>query len=495
MSAPVVVIGAGVGGLAAAIRLAAAGQPTVLVEAAHAPGGKAGTTVVEGVEVDTGPSVLTLPDVFDDLFRAAGTRLEAQVTLRQPRPAFRYHYPDGVRLDVEHTPEETLANVRAALGSGPAEELARFLDRARRIWEVSAPEFVYGPAPSLGGLLRLGVTRLGAVREIDGLRSLLRAITQQVKSRHLQWLLARYATYNGSDVRQAPATLGCIAWVELGLGGFGVEGGIGALIQALVRVATGLHVDLRLGCPALGLRVEHGRVTGVETAQGLIPARAVVVNADVGHLVQALLPKQGPQPLRVPSPPSMSGYTAVYRAAPAPEPRPAHAVLFPSEYLQEFVDIFEKDRPPADPTVYLCAQRACHGRAGWPDAEPVFVMANAPAEPPGGPRPPEVHAALAERVQDRLLSAGLLAPGDRRLWSRTPAELAARFPHTRGALYGAASNSALAAFRRPSNQVAGLGGLFLASGSAHPGGGLPLCALSGRAAAAACLEALSKRGP
>lgn len=490
MSDAVVVIGAGIGGLSAAVNLAAGGQRVVLLEAAAGPGGKAGVEVVDGVEVDTGPSVLTLPDVFDRIFRRAGTALAEQVGLRQPTPAFRYHYPDGVVLDVQHTPEDTLASVKAALGADPARELAGFLDHARKIWDAGAPNFVYGPAPSMGSLLRMGVTRFSALRQIDGLRSMWSAITKHVRSSHLQWLLARYATYNGSDVTSAPATLSCIAWVELGLGGFGVEGGIHALVRALERVALGLGVELRYDTQVTGLRVERGAVRAVETASGAVPARAVVCNADVAQLAQDLLPPMHRRALSAPSTPSMSGYTAVYRARRPAAPRPAHAVLFPTEYIEEFTDIFRRDRAPRDPTVYLCAQEPCHGRPGWPDAEPLFVMANAPAEPATGPRPREEHEVLAETVRRRLLQADLLDEADARVWSRTPTELAARFPGSRGAIYGAASNSTFAAFGRPPNRVGAVPGLYLASGSAHPGGGLPLCALSGLAAADACLEDL-----
>jgi phytoene dehydrogenase-like protein len=165
-----------------------------------------------------------------------------------------------------------------------------------------------------------------------------------------------------------------------------------------------------------------------------------------------------------------------------------HEVLFPADYDAEFADIFDRDRPPVTPTVYLCAQERCHGLSGWADAEPVFVMANAPAEPADRPRPAHVWAALESAVEQRIRAAGLWGPGDSIVWRRTPTELAADFPGSRGAIYGAASNDRFAAFKRPPNRVRGVPGLYLASGSAHPGGGLPMVALSGLAAAD-CLTA------
>jgi 1-hydroxycarotenoid 3,4-desaturase len=158
-------------------------------------------------------------------------------------------------------------------------------------------------------------------------------------------------------------------------------------------------------------------------------------------------------------------------------------VLFPADYDAEFADIFDRDRPPVAPTVYLCAQERCHGTTGWADAEPVFVMANAPAEPADHPRAPEVWAALEAAVEHRARAAGAWRDGDALVWRRTPTQLAADFPGSRGAIYGAASNDRFAAFKRPPNRVSGVPGLYLASGSAHPGGGLPMVALSGLAAA------------
>ncbi|HEV2149976.1 MAG TPA: hypothetical protein VGR37_21445, partial [Longimicrobiaceae bacterium] len=190
-----------------------------------------------------------------------------------------------------------------------------------------------------------------------------------------------------------------------------------------------------------------------------------------------------------------SGWTGVLRARrrSGADARIAHTVLFPSAYMDEFADVFDRGRPPREPTVYLCAQEPCHGRSGWAEHEPVFVMANAPPEPAGGPRPPGEWDRLRERVLARLDAAGLRHPDDALAWERTPAQLAAAFPGSRGAIYGAASNSPFAAFRRPPNRVPGARGVYLASGSAHPGGGLPLCILSGEAAARALLEDVDSR--
>jgi phytoene desaturase len=484
--AEIVVVGAGMGGLAAAIRLAAAGRSMIVLEAAETPGGKVGEETVDGVAFDTGPSLLTLPGVLDDLFRAAGTTLADELTLRTPDPAFRYLWPDGTVLDLHPDPADSLDSVRGALGAEAADEYAAFLAYARRIWEAAAPHFVYGAAPSLRRIAATGATGAAALVRIDPLARMRGAIERRARAPHLRDLFTRFATYNGSDPRRAPATLNCIAHVELGLGGHGVEGGMGALVRALVRVAERLGVEVRCGARVTAIERADGAVR-VHTAGGATHrCRGVVVNADAAHLFGELLPTLTS---RGSAPPSMSGWTAVVRARRRPEGRPAHAVLFPGrDYLEEFVDIFDRDRPPREPAVYLCAQEVAHGRPGWPDHEPLFLMANAPAEPASGVRPGETWARLREVVLARARAADLIDGDDEVVWERTPGDLAMRFPGSRGALYGAASNSPLAAFRRPANRVAP--GVYLASGSAHPGGGVPLCLLSGRAAAEAAMEDL-----
>lgn len=489
--ADVLVVGAGMGGLAAAVALAARGLEVEVLEAGERVGGKMGIVEVDGVEADTGPSVLTLPGALDRVLRLAGSSLADEVELLEPEPAFRYLYPDGVALDVFARPERTLASAEAALGRPARDELAAFLAYAARIWEAAAPHFVLGPAPSAAALAAGGLASLALLPRIDPLRGMWGAIRARVRSPHLRALLARYATYNGSDVRRAPATLNCIAHVELGLGGFGVRGGMYEVARALSRAAERAGARVACGARVERILLRHGRVEGVETADGrTLRAPAVVANADAAHVFGALLPPGARPRLSGRAEPSMSGWTAILRARrrAGGDARVAHTVLFPArDYVEEFADVFSRGRPPAEPTVYLCAQEACHARRGWAEEEPVFVMANAPAEPASGPRPPETWDVLCGAVLRALDRAGLRDAGDEVVWERTPAGLAERFPGSRGSLYGAASNGPLAAFRRPANRAAPRG-LYLASGSAHPGGGVPLCLLSGLAAARALLE-------
>lgn len=479
----VVVIGSGVGGLCSAILLGARGYKVLVVEKADQIGGKAGTVTIDGIEVDTGPSVLTLPEVFDDIFAAAGMRRTEEIVLMTPSPGFRYIYRDGVVLDVHSSVQETLDSVTRALGARAREELAAYLAYAERIWQAAAPHFVYSGAPHLGGLLMGGLSKWRAVGKIDPFRTMHAAIEDLVQSPHLRMLLKRYATYNGSDVRRAPATLGCIAHVELSLGGFGVRGGMIELVHALERAARRVGVEFALGTGVSRIHRDQAGISGVSLADGgNLSVKSVIANADVAHLAEDLLgPRSG---LQSPEALSMSAHTGIIRAARMPG-RVAHTVLFPSDYDAEFSDIFDQLRVPLDPTIYLCAEEACHDRRGWSKEEPVFCMINAPALEDFSQQ--ESAPSIKARVMHELRSRSLLSAADSIVWWRTPAELAARFPGSRGSLYGAASNTMSAAFKRPSNRSASISGLYLASGSAHPGGGLPMVALSAKQAVKALI--------
>lgn len=485
----VVVLGAGVGGLAAAIELARRGFAVSVLESQDRPGGKAGREIAHGVEFDTGPSLLTLPRVFEEIFSAAGSSFADHIELIAPSPAFRYVYADGLVLDIHIDLAETFESVDKTLGREAREDLEAFMAHSARIWAAAAPNFVFGPAPSLTSMLALGPRAFGALRDIDAFSTMWGAIERRVRSPHLRYLLARYATYNGSDVHQAPGTLNCIAHVELALGGFGVRGGMFRLVEAMVELGRSLGVELLLETPVSRIEVEAGRVSGVLLGDGRrLAADAVVSNGDVGALEMLLAPQPVPASSRGGRVASMSATNLVLAAARPAAERAAHTVVFPDFYEREFEDIFIHERPPRCPAIYLCAQDQAHARLGWPDGRmPLFVMLNAPAEPAQSGQTHQ-YERFADDALARTNALGLTRDSDSRVWFREPRMLAETYPGSRGALYGAASNGKLAAFQRPANRVPGLPGLYLAGGSAHPGGGLPLCAASGRLAARAIEE-------
>ena len=235
----------------------------------------------------------------------------------------------------------------------------------------------------------MGIQQLGVIHKVDPPEACRKPSPSRSKQA-LQWLFWRYATYNGSDVRVAPATLNCIAHVELALGGYGIKGGIRAMIEGLVRLAEHLGVQIHYDSPVSQLITKGKQVCGVQVGTQTHLSDLVVANADAAHVSNDLLPKAQSHLVCPPEPVSMSGWTGIFKAHHTNEiNRVAHTVLFPENYELEFRDIFDENKPPEDPTVYLCAQTQCHQRAGWADAEAVFAMINCPLEPINESSPPE----------------------------------------------------------------------------------------------------------
>jgi phytoene desaturase len=469
----VVVVGGGIGGLCAAIRLRAAGHGVVLLERNDVVGGKVAVARHDGFVFDLGPSLLTLPHVFDEVLALAGRSVAGEVELVRLDPQFRYHWPDGTSLVVHDDPDATAAAFDA-LAPGAGGEWRRFDERGRRIWDVSERTFFAGPMSNPIDLAR----RLRSPRDlvdIDPFRTLRSLASASFgDARLVQWA-GRYATYSGSSPDRAPATLACIPHIESRYGCWYPMGGLGALRDALARAATDLGVDVRVSSEVTSIdTAADGRVRSVSLATGeREPADVVVANVDAEHLYADLLPDDVAW-RRVRRAERSSSGVVVCAAVRSPVPGTAHhTVWFARDPLAEFADI-SAGRLPSDPTVYACVSSVTDPTQAPAGCENWFLLVNAPA----GLR--TTHDEAVARVLDALERHGV-ALRDRAevVDVLVPADLEERVRAPGGAIYGTSSNGRRAAFLRPGNRGS-RPGLYLVGGSSHPGGGLPLVATSAR---------------
>jgi phytoene desaturase len=483
----VVVVGAGMGGLSAAARLAALGHRVTVCEQAASIGGKVGCFARDGFAFDTGPSLLTLPAVYRDLFLKTGDPLEASVDLVPVDPAFRYRFADGTWLDV---PNASRAGTRRALdealGHGAGDDWNELLNRAQRIWQVTRGPFLESPLAGRRDLLRLG-RRTSDVRTVAPWQTLRDLGARHLRDPRLRTLLDRYATYTGSDPRRAPAALAVVPYIEQTFGAWHVRGGLRRLALAVHDRAVERGAVVRTGCDVAEVLVEAGRAAGVRLRSGeRVPADVVVVNADAQTLYGDLLAGResaaaGKRLSR--ATPSLSGFVLLLALRGRTPDLAHHTVLFPRDYDAEFDAVFGRRAGPVeDPAVYISAP---DDPAMRPDGqEGLFVLVNAARHSSaGGPGAidwtvPGRADGYADRVLAVLAERGLDVR-DRVLWRevRTPADLEQATRAPGGAIYGTSSHGARAAFLRPANRGA-VPGLFLVGGSAHPGGGLPLVAMS-----------------
>jgi len=489
-----IVIGAGVGGLACAIDLASQGIAVRVLERASAPGGKMRVLPAGGTAVDAGPTVFTLRGVFEDLFASAGARLADRLALTPLEVLARHAWAGGAQLDLFADRARSADAIGRFAGLEAARGYLAFCRRAQRVHDALDRDFMRAPRPSPSGLVRsIGLRGVRAMLEAPPFRSLWSALGRDFADPRLRQLFARYATYVGSSPFACPATLMLIAHVEQE-GVWSVEGGMGALARALAEVAQSCGARIDTDAHVARIEMRDGRASGVALADGTeLVADAVVCNADAAALAAGCFGAEVADRTRglATRGRSLSAHTWTLRAEARGFGFLRHNVFFSRDYRAEFDAIFGGGRAPGEPTVYVCAQD--REDATLPDAsgpERMLVLANAPANGDMRGADPGEASRMARAVQEVLKRCGAEIDLDHPTATATgPAEFATLFPATGGALYGRASHGWMASFARPGTTTP-VPGLFLAGGSAHPGAGVPMTALSGRLAAGAVREHL-----
>jgi len=475
----VAIVGAGVGGLACAIDLAASGVDVCVFERGAAPGGKARVETLGDHAIDAGPTVLTMPWVFDELFARAGARFRDAVTLERADILARHAWSDGTRLDLFADRARGAAAIGEAFGLREARAFERFCDHAAGIYAVAEEHFLRTQRLTLGSVVRrFGARGIATLARLDSHRSMWRSIQEHFESPKLRQLFGRYATYCGSSPFEAPGTFVLVAHVEAE-GVYRARGGMFAVVSALASLAASLGVVIRYGSDVERILVARGRVTGLVAAGERFAAEAVVFNGDVSALGGALLGREvaraasaTPRDAR-----SLSAVTWAMTARPTGFPLEHHNVFFSDDYPAEFEALLGRGEVPQEPTVYVYAPARRDG-----EDEPLFVLVNAP---PDGDEPHRWNDTRRRRCTTSMLTVlermGLtLAPSE--VVQTTPMEFHRRFPGTGGALYGPRSRGALSALSREGSATK-IPGLYLAGGSVHPGAGVPMAALSGQRAA------------
>lgn len=479
----IAVIGAGIGGLAAAAILSRTHHVAVY-ERSGKPGGKIRQIIIDGNAIDSGPTVFTMPWVFEDIFEAAGSNLHRHVSLQKLDILARHAWRDGSQLDLYADKTRSAAAIAEFAGQADAENYLRFCDRAAEIYNILRDPFMRAAKPSLPGLIAKS-SPLNLLK-ISPFTTMWSALSAQFNDPRLRQLFGRYATYCGSSPFQAPATLMLVAHVEQE-GVWTLKGGMSAIATALADVARANGADIHYNSPVSRILTEGARANGVELNSGeRLHADAVVYNGDPAALSASLLETQGARGVSSAQPEkrsqsaltwSMLAKTSGMRLAP-------HTVFFSDDYQAEFDAVFHKRITPQQPTTYLFApDRAANTNP--PDEERLFCLINAPHYDPSNSYSEEDIEECRQRTFNHLQTCGLkIETTPQQTIATTPADFAQMFPGSQGALYGMASHGWRASFQRPGVRTK-IPGLYLTGGCVHPGPGVPMAALSGKAAATA----------
>ncbi|MCB0521861.1 MAG: phytoene desaturase [Lewinellaceae bacterium] len=478
-----IVIGAGIAGIAAALRLRAQGMEVEVFEANAFPGGKLHAFSLDGYRFDAGPSLFTMPHLVTELFQLFGLPPERYFQYKQKEVVCNYFWEDGRRFSAKADPAVFAREAAAAFGVEEA-TLRAYLQNSRKKYDLTAPLFLENSLHRASTYLT--PKTLKAVAQIPGLGiyDTLNGVNEKaLKEPHLVQLFNRYATYNGSSPYRTPGIMSMIPHLELHLGTYLPKGGMHSITTSLFQLAQDQGVVFHFGQKVDAITVENGRATGVAAGGEKVAAGFVVSNMDVYPTYKQLLPgeRQPEKTLRQErSSSAIIFYWGIKKTFPELD---LHNIFFSADYEREFDCIFSKKTMYDDPTVYINITSKDEPADAPPGCENWFVMVNAPHHTGQGWENiiSETRGNIIRKV-NRLLGTRLepLIAAEQVL---DPVLIEKNTSSYRGALYGAASNSRYAAFLRHPNFTRKIKGLYFCGGSVHPGGGIPLCLMSAKIAA------------
>lgn len=497
----IVVIGAGIGGMCAAARLAKAGHKVSIYEASDRTGGKCRTEWIGDYAFDTGPSLLTIPAVYRDFFQRTGEQMGRVLELQEVNPSFNYRFADGVQIDFTNLSRRaTLEAIAHSLDESAAAEWDRLLVRAEAMWGVAREPFIESELTTPLALLK----RRNIFRDLRIIapRATLRDF--KVNSPHLAKIMDRYATYSGSDPRKAPAVLSTIAFIEEAFGAWHIKGGIGTLSERITERCEKLGVEIHLNTPVASINLDGSQATGITLSGGtVVDADRVISNSDASLTYNKLIKSSHRKVRKVRRTlnklePSLAGFCLLLGLKPSTnEPLAHHTILFPEDYDAEFDSIFAKHEPVARPAIYLCSPHDLT-MVKNKGHEAIFVLVNAPRHHMNSAEgfdwsDKEFVSRYAETIIDQIEERGISIRDRLELLEiRTPLDLQGSVMAPGGSIYGTSSNGPRAAFLRARNRSP-IKNLYLVGGSSHPGGGLPLVGLSAEIVANAVLNVPSSQ--
>ena len=469
MPSKILVIGAGLGGLAASIRLARAGNEVEVWEKNDAAGGKLKEIARDGFRWDTGPSLLTMPHVLRELFAAGGERMEDHLELVRLESACRYFWTDGSVIDED-----------AAFWSQP--DVARFLEYARGIYELSGEAYLHHPPSEFWRAFTPG--NLGKLRHLGKVataRTLAMEVERRITDPHLRQIFLRFATYNGSSPYLTPATFNIIPYVEAEFGAWYVRGGMVRIASELAALAQRCGVTFRFNTTAVGWDGKTANAhDGTKAQADFLICNEDVLSACTGFLA-ATTSSARQRALLQPSL-STSGFILFLGVRECDSRLGHHNIFFSDDYAREFTEIHTDKISPSEPTVYISVSSRTDPDHAPEGHDNYFVLINAPTRDPKQAWTESEARAYRDVVIKRLARFGFSDLTERIVSERlfTPSDFARRDLAHHGALYGWASHSLRTSLFRPPLRAPGTRNVFFTGGTTHPGGGIPLVLLSGK---------------
>lgn len=477
----VAVVGAGLGGLSAALSLAASGCRVNLFEKNSHLGGKLNVLTRDGFSFDLGPSIFTLPQIFQQLFARAGKRFEDYVTLLPVTPHWRNFFEDGKVIDLDPDPERMRQQLAKA-GSGLEQHFQEFLLYSKQQYDLVEEGYFQQGLDSLPELLKYYKWR---VFGLDFLNTMHRSVCRRLPNPYLQDIFDFFIKYVGSSALRAPGFMNLMPHIQFGYGLWYVDGGMYNLSRGLERAIRELGVSIHCNCEVTEIATEGKRVTGVQAGGQFHPADWVVCNMEVIPASRKLL-KLPPSSLRrlKKFEPACSGIVIHLGVDRVYDCLAHHNFFFSGNQRKHFETVFQRHQLPDDPTLYVVAPARSDSRVAPAGCDNIKVLPHIPWINEEHPCSIEDYQALKERVLDKLERMGMK---DLRrhvvvehFW--TPYDIQSLYASNGGSIYGVVSDLwKNQAFKAP-KQSREFDNLLFVGGSVNPGGGMPMVTLCGQLA-------------
>ena len=480
----IAVIGAGLGGLSAAIRLAHLGHSVKVFESNSIAGGKASSFTRNGFRFDMGPSLLTMPFVLEELFTSVNENINDYLQLERLDPACKYFYPDKTTIhayaDINDFAEEVSKKTKDS-----SKAVLKYFQYSKRIYDLTSELFLFKSFSDISTFTNLKALKtLINLKALDTFRSMHKANKSFFKDEKIIQLFDRYATYNGSNPFTAPATLNIIQHVEFGLGAFIPKRGIIAISDSLYKLALKKGVTFYFDSKVEKINIENKKVTGLIINGVQQNFDLVISNSDVLTTYEELIPNNNSKIYKryKKLEPSTSALVFYWGIKGIHKKLETHNIFFSNNYKAEFEELFNEKVIPNDPTTYIYISSKYKNDDAPKDCENWFVMVNAPyIENQNW----EKEISKARKSIIRKINSSLEIDVESKIQFEevlTPLDIQTKTSSSKGSLYGISSNTKMAAFLRQQNRSKDYKGLYFVGGSAHPGGGIPLVVLSGKIA-------------
>ncbi len=476
----VAIIGAGIGGLSSAIRLANKGYKVTIFEANAYPGGKLSEIRSKGFRFDAGPSLFTMPHLVNELFHLSGENPSDHFQYQRLPVTCEYFYEDGAIIS-GYADKEKFAVEIAGKTTVKKEEVLAALQHSAFLYETLSELFMERSLHQWQTFLnKKALKAYSRMPRLNFFNTLHEANTKQFSDPKVVQLFNRYATYNGSDPYQTPATMQIIPHLEFNIGAFFPKGGMHAITKSLFQLAQRLGVTFHFNAKVEKILVENRQVKGIQLEEKTHYFDKVVSNMDMVNTYKKLLPTSF-QPKKLLNQPKSSSALIFYWGIRKEFPQlDLHNIFFSENYKAEFEHIFQKRDIYKDPTVYINITSKYQPEDAPKGCENWFTMINVPNN--SG----QDWDALIDKARTFIIqkiSRMLHTDISKLIETETildPRLIEQKTSSARGALYGNSSNNKYAAFLRHANYSSKIKGLYFCGGSVHPGGGIPLCLLSGK---------------